>query len=158
MAQRCTSVSSAYLRSCSSQRQRKTGFIAFTTIGYGDLVPDTAIGRSIFVFWALFGVGAMTILIAGMSSELRLPHSWRFNSFQLSPMPSLPSIAASLRTRALITLSVDIVRVSIERHGGTQATSRATEDPQLWYRLSRPTWPEFRQESMGSRTMHRNRR
>jgi potassium channel subfamily K len=47
------------------EHKRRTGFIAFTTIGYGDLAPQTAIGRSIFVFWALFGVGAMTILIAG---------------------------------------------------------------------------------------------
>jgi voltage-gated potassium channel Kch len=39
-------------------------FIAFTTIGYGDLAPETAIGRSIFIFWALFGVGTMTILFA----------------------------------------------------------------------------------------------
>ena len=41
------------------------GFIAFTTIGYGDFAPETALGRSIFVFWALFGVGTMTVLIAG---------------------------------------------------------------------------------------------
>ncbi|KAI0000703.1 hypothetical protein BJV74DRAFT_882769 [Russula compacta] len=39
-------------------------FIAFTTIGYGDLAPETPLGRAIFIFWALFGVGAMTILIA----------------------------------------------------------------------------------------------
>lgn len=49
----------------------KIGFIAFTTIGYGDLAPQSAIGRSIFVFWALFGVGAMTVLFAGMFSESR---------------------------------------------------------------------------------------
>lgn len=49
------------------------GFIAFTTIGYGDLAPQTAIGRSIFVFWALFGVGAMTVLFAGTCSELCSP-------------------------------------------------------------------------------------
>ncbi|KAI0253017.1 hypothetical protein BJV78DRAFT_261016 [Lactifluus subvellereus] len=42
-------------------------FITFTTIGYGDLAPGTALGRAIFVFWALFGVGAMTVLIAVLS-------------------------------------------------------------------------------------------
>ena len=51
--------------------KHKLGFIAFTTIGYGDLAPETAIGRSIFVFWALFGVGAMTVLFAGKFSESR---------------------------------------------------------------------------------------
>ncbi len=45
------------------------GFIAFTTIGYGDVTPQTPLGRGIFVFWALFGVGAMTILFAGKSSK-----------------------------------------------------------------------------------------
>jgi hypothetical protein len=42
-------------------------FIAFTTIGYGDFAPETALGRSIFIFWALFGVGTMTVLIAVLS-------------------------------------------------------------------------------------------
>ncbi|EGO03438.1 hypothetical protein SERLA73DRAFT_45542, partial [Serpula lacrymans var. lacrymans S7.3] len=42
-------------------------FIAFTTIGYGDYAPNTPAGRSIFVVWALLGVGAMTILISVVS-------------------------------------------------------------------------------------------
>jgi hypothetical protein len=50
-----------------------TGFIAFTTIGYGDFAPQTALGRAIFIFWALLGVGAMTVLIAGPLSKLSLP-------------------------------------------------------------------------------------
>lgn len=58
-----------------SPTKHKIGFIAFTTIGYGDLAPETAIGRSIFVFWALFGVGAMTILFAGTISESFFPAS-----------------------------------------------------------------------------------
>jgi Ion channel len=52
--------------------KRIKGFIAFTTIGYGDYAPRTDLGRAIFVFWALFGVGTMTVLFAGMSSELYL--------------------------------------------------------------------------------------
>jgi len=44
----------------------QSGFIAFTTIGYGDLSPVTPVGRAVFVFWALLGVGALTILISGM--------------------------------------------------------------------------------------------
>ncbi|TFK37156.1 hypothetical protein BDQ12DRAFT_653043 [Crucibulum laeve] len=39
-------------------------FIAFTTLGYGDFSPKTPAGRSIFVVWALLGVGTMTILIS----------------------------------------------------------------------------------------------
>ncbi|KAH9974700.1 hypothetical protein BGW80DRAFT_1559693 [Lactifluus volemus] len=42
-------------------------FIAFTTIGYGDFAPRTALGRAIFILWALFGVGAMTVLFAVLS-------------------------------------------------------------------------------------------
>ncbi|KAF5318422.1 hypothetical protein D9619_010924 [Psilocybe cf. subviscida] len=39
-------------------------FVSFTTVGYGDLAPRTPAGRSIFVVWALLGVGTMTILIS----------------------------------------------------------------------------------------------
>ena len=41
------------------------GFITFTTTGYGDYAPKTAAGRSVFVFWALFGLATMTILVSG---------------------------------------------------------------------------------------------
>ncbi|KAF8871171.1 hypothetical protein CPB84DRAFT_1716808 [Gymnopilus junonius] len=39
-------------------------FVSFTTVGYGDFAPKTPAGRSIFVVWALVGVGTMTILIS----------------------------------------------------------------------------------------------
>ncbi|KAJ6469379.1 hypothetical protein C8R45DRAFT_1078707 [Mycena sanguinolenta] len=42
-------------------------FVAFTTIGYGDYSPQTPAGRSVFVAWALLGVGTMTILISVIS-------------------------------------------------------------------------------------------
>ncbi|TFY70758.1 hypothetical protein EVG20_g2255 [Dentipellis fragilis] len=42
-------------------------FITFTTIGYGDFAPVTQVGRAIFIFWALLGVCAMTILISVIS-------------------------------------------------------------------------------------------
>lgn len=45
--------------------------MAFSTIGYGDLSPATPAGRSVFVVWALVGVGAMTILISGMFTVLQ---------------------------------------------------------------------------------------
>jgi potassium channel subfamily K, other eukaryote len=41
------------------------GFVAFTTIGYGDYSPQTPAGRSVFVVWAILGVGTMTVLISG---------------------------------------------------------------------------------------------
>jgi len=90
----------------------KIGFIAFTTIGYGDLAPQTAIGRSIFVFWALFGVGAMTVLFAGMSSELRSA-LMTFSVPQSYPMPSLQSITMSHTIKGLTVLSIDIVKARI---------------------------------------------
>ncbi|KAI0056615.1 voltage-gated potassium channel [Artomyces pyxidatus] len=60
-------------------------FITFTTIGYGDLAPVTPIGRAIFIFWALFGVGAMTTLIAVISDTFSskyksATHSKRFDT------------------------------------------------------------------------------
>ncbi|KAG1741433.1 uncharacterized protein EDB91DRAFT_1237119 [Suillus paluster] len=39
-------------------------FVAFTTIGYGDLAPRTPAGRSVFVVWALLGVATVTVLIS----------------------------------------------------------------------------------------------
>ncbi|CAK5272536.1 unnamed protein product [Mycena citricolor] len=42
-------------------------FVAFTTIGFGDYSPQTPTGRSIFVVWALLGVGTMTILLSVIS-------------------------------------------------------------------------------------------
>ena len=49
------------------------GFISFTSVGYGDLSPETPAGRSIFVAWALLGVATMTILISSEYGSL-LPH------------------------------------------------------------------------------------
>ncbi|KAF8318708.1 hypothetical protein DL93DRAFT_2164886 [Clavulina sp. PMI_390] len=43
------------------------GFIAFTTVGYGDLSPKTPAGRAIFTFWALLGVGGLTVFISIIS-------------------------------------------------------------------------------------------
>ncbi|KDQ06151.1 hypothetical protein BOTBODRAFT_39792 [Botryobasidium botryosum FD-172 SS1] len=42
-------------------------FCTFTTIGYGDLSPESPAGRAIFTVWALVGVAAMTILISVIS-------------------------------------------------------------------------------------------
>jgi hypothetical protein len=58
------------------------GFVAFTSIGYGDYHPDTPAGRSIFVVWAILGVGTMTILISGASTcklNLTFIHCLRFS-------------------------------------------------------------------------------
>lgn len=42
-----------------------SGFESFSTIGFGDRTPASPAGRSIFIVWALLGVGTMTILISG---------------------------------------------------------------------------------------------
>ncbi|KAL7421159.1 Potassium channel [Cryptotrichosporon argae] len=39
-------------------------FVAFTTIGYGDVAPQTPAGRAFFIIWAIFGVATVTLLIA----------------------------------------------------------------------------------------------
>ncbi|KAI8986686.1 hypothetical protein BD414DRAFT_486759 [Trametes punicea] len=39
-------------------------FCAFVTTGYGDFAPVTPAGRSVFVVWALFGVGTLTIVVS----------------------------------------------------------------------------------------------
>ncbi|CAL1708783.1 unnamed protein product [Somion occarium] len=60
-------------------------FTAFTTCGYGDFAPSTPAGRSLFVVWALLGVGTMTILIsvlqeAGSSKYQSVLHSTMFDN------------------------------------------------------------------------------
>ncbi|KAI0698041.1 hypothetical protein C8T65DRAFT_742946 [Cerioporus squamosus] len=59
-------------------------FVAFSTTGYGDFSPQTPAGRSVFVVWALFGVGTLTILIsvlqeAGSSRYKSALHSRTFD-------------------------------------------------------------------------------
>lgn len=49
--------------------QLSIGFETFSTIGYGDRTPQTPAGRSVFIVWALHGVGTMTILISGVQSQ-----------------------------------------------------------------------------------------
>ncbi|KAF9171533.1 hypothetical protein BGX20_007394 [Mortierella sp. AD010] len=44
-------------------------FVAFSSIGYGDVVPHTLAGRSIFLVYCLVGVGALTSL-ASLISEV----------------------------------------------------------------------------------------
>lgn len=41
------------------------GFEAFSTVGFGDYTVQTPAGRSVFIVWALMGIGTMTILISG---------------------------------------------------------------------------------------------
>ncbi|RDX54769.1 hypothetical protein OH76DRAFT_995744 [Lentinus brumalis] len=59
-------------------------FVAFSTTGFGDFSPQTPAGRSVFVVWALFGVGTLTILIsvlqeAGSSRYRSALHSRTFD-------------------------------------------------------------------------------
>ncbi|ORY21336.1 hypothetical protein BCR39DRAFT_553869 [Naematelia encephala] len=39
-------------------------FVTFTTIGYGEVSPQTPAGRAFFIIWAIFGVATVTLLIA----------------------------------------------------------------------------------------------
>lgn len=45
-------------------------FIAYTTIGYGDLVPVSNAGRSFFVFWSLMALPTITVLISHAGSTV----------------------------------------------------------------------------------------
>ncbi|KAG5651636.1 hypothetical protein H0H81_007979 [Sphagnurus paluster] len=54
--------------------------IAFTTIGYGDLTPKSPAGRAVFIFWALLGVGTMTILISILSDAFSSQYKSIFTS------------------------------------------------------------------------------
>lgn len=45
-------------------------FLCLVTIGYGDFHPDTALGRSFFVIWAISAVPLMTILISNLGDSL----------------------------------------------------------------------------------------
>jgi potassium channel subfamily K, other eukaryote len=51
------------------------GFVAFSTIGYGDIGPRTGPGRVCFVVWSLLGVGTMTVLISVLSEAYQSRYS-----------------------------------------------------------------------------------
>jgi Ion channel len=52
------------------------GFIAWSTVGYGDLVLRSPAGRAIFILWALIGVGSLTILISVSLRRSELNHTY----------------------------------------------------------------------------------
>lgn len=45
-------------------------FVAWTTVGYGDLTPISNAGRSFFVFWSLLAVPIITMLISHASNTV----------------------------------------------------------------------------------------
>jgi polar amino acid transport system substrate-binding protein len=48
--------------------------VTFSTVGYGDLVPATIIGRVIAVFVIVFGYAAFAVFIAKLSSSITMQH------------------------------------------------------------------------------------
>jgi len=51
------------------------GFIAFSTIGYGDISPQTGAGRAVFIFWAIGSVAAMTVLVSVIAEAYQSRYS-----------------------------------------------------------------------------------
>jgi potassium channel subfamily K, other eukaryote len=51
------------------------GFMAFSTIGYGDVSPLTGTGRAVFVFWAIASVASMTVLISVIAEAYQTRYS-----------------------------------------------------------------------------------
>ena len=51
------------------------GFIAFSTIGYGDISPLSGTGRAVFVFWAVGSVAAMTVLVSVIAEAYQSRYS-----------------------------------------------------------------------------------
>lgn len=45
-------------------------YVTLLTIGYGDLFPESSLGKSFFVFWSLLAVPTITILISNIGDTL----------------------------------------------------------------------------------------
>ena len=47
-------------------------FVTLTTVGLGDVVPDTILGQLLIMTYTVFGLGFMNILFSTLSSKLKI--------------------------------------------------------------------------------------
>lgn len=71
------------------------GIVTMTTTGYGDIVPDTTIGRLSGTFLMLAGLTLLGALAASVSSFLTTGDSARDTAAQMSPPPATASVSAA---------------------------------------------------------------
>lgn len=65
-------------------------YVSLLTIGYGDLAPQTNVGRPFFVVWSLIAVPTMTILISDMGDTIIA--KFKKGSNQLADITVLPKV------------------------------------------------------------------
>ncbi|KJA26795.1 hypothetical protein HYPSUDRAFT_132499 [Hypholoma sublateritium FD-334 SS-4] len=109
-------------------------FVSFSTVGYGDLAPRTQAGRSIFIVWALLGVGTMTILISILAEAFSSSYKSVIKSDTIMPPPTdtppdpkhLPNRHTSLLSAHTMSLPSARDHDTLHSNGSTLVGDRLT--------------------------------
>ncbi|KZP17478.1 voltage-gated potassium channel [Athelia psychrophila] len=95
-------------------------FVAFSTIGYGDYSPQTPAGRSIFVVWAILGVGALTILISVVQEayDSKYKRALHIGAFDKAVKRYRVKMQTNRNTRGVKASDADVARARINSDAG----------------------------------------